>query len=501
MILGENLKDISIQTFRGARISSLLIKDSAITAIGNYCFQGCSNLNTVRVEADVASIGTSAFAGCTALTEICIDMSTVNKVDGQAFIFAQKYDSGNTRTQWYNLNGEKTVNLYNVTYIGQKAFGSSNLGSAEKIVWPRELKQNDFQSTVDSSCFRYCNIKGTFYLNVADGYSFTLDTWAVRGNNFDTIIIGNNVTKISGQPWSGSRNVETIIFLSPNVEITSSDVFKDMGSNISFYHNGLVTNTEFSQTNEIKITSGEAANYGLCGIYASVVTEAGETVVFDKTNHSFGFVDYDNTYCPMNTMGNYACANCEAAKQVANEGTNPVKDGHSANVIVSIAYERGFLSAGKKVVACSCGLTEEKAAEALFEYLGYSTKGDATKLCVGYKTNNAAINEYNSVNTPLEYGVVASANSESVLVNNNGTVEKANDKVIMAPITESYASFDFIITGFDAEGGNDALALVMCAYVFDGENIFYLSKTCDTAPETVTIGAIKQQEANSGTEE
>jgi len=47
LILGEKLNSFSIQTFRGARISSLLIKDSDITAIGNYTFDICENLKTI----------------------------------------------------------------------------------------------------------------------------------------------------------------------------------------------------------------------------------------------------------------------------------------------------------------------------------------------------------------------------------------------------------------------------------------------------------------------
>ncbi|MBQ4509689.1 MAG: leucine-rich repeat protein [Clostridia bacterium] len=478
--IGSSCTSLSTQIFRFSTLKEIRI-DAKVDIPSWFC--GHNTALTKVTLANPTAIGGSAFTGCTALSEMRVNMSDVTRIDGSAFIFASKYDSGNTRTQWYDMNGNKFVDLSNVTYIGSRAFGSSNLGSADEIVWPKELKQNDFGNTTDSSCFRNCNIKGTFYLNVADGYSFTLDTWAARGNNFDTIILGNNVSKISGSPWNGSKNVQTIVFLSPDIEMTSSDAFKDMGSNIAFYHNGLTSNTDFSQTNEIKIVSGTVTHYGTCGIVANLVTADGNVTV-GETTHNYTLVDYDNTYCPMNSVGNYMCSKCDDKKQEIKEGTNPVKDGHSYATILSVEYENGFLKAGIKTTVCSCQLEKTEEIEAIFSFSGYSIKEEGGAICVGYSINQSALKDYNTVNTPLSFGAVASTKTENILSVDNGVVKGAENTVV-AGITGDYASFDFILSGFSAE--QNELALVMCAFVYDGESISYMQGEMTELPSTVTL--------------
>ena len=474
--IGPSCTTIGIQTFRFGDLEEIIVQSNA--DIPSYFCGHNASLKKITIGSPT-KIGGSAFSGCTAVTAIYADMSRVTDVGTNAFLFASKYDGGNSTTQWYNLKGEKKVDLTSLEYArggGQSgAFASSNVGSAE-ITWPVGLKE------IGDQAFRKCHFTGTMYINAADGYTLSLSRWAFDGNAPTTIIFGKGVKTVDIYYEAQC----TVIFLEDEVKLARSDAFKQSGSIVyykSFSDDSVAVN---NKATAIQITSGTAANYGACGVYASVTTADG-TVVFDKTTHNYTFVDYDNTYCPINTMGNYLCSKCKDEKQVANEGTTPVKDGHSYDTLKSIVYEKGFLKAGVKTTVCNCTLEKAENVNAIFVFNGYSTKENGTAICVGYTINNNELKDYNSVNTPLTFGAVASIEAENVLSVDNGTV-KGGEKTVVAPISSEYASFDFIISGFSAE--QNQLALVMCAYVYDGKEIVYLGSTSATSPYTITLQAV-----------
>ena len=58
------------------------------------------------------------------------------------------------------------------------------------------------------------------------------------------------------------------------------------------------------------------------------------------------------------------------------------------------------------------------------------------------------------------------------------------------------SAFDFIIAGFN---GNTDVALVMCAYVFDGESIYYLNvdKTTNTVSQSTSATTFSYNELDA----
>ncbi len=475
---------INNQMFRETTIKELVIQGENRTKLEYYAFAACKQLKKIVIESrNLKEIGNDLFAACINVEEIHIDLSKCEKVKSSAFMFSSKYDGGGTKAAWYDLEGNRRVDLSSMKYFEDRCFASSNLGcgtheTPTEFVWPNAIES--FAGQV----FRHCNIRGTIYLNMAEGKTTTAQFYSFDGNKFDFAIYGNGFTKIDNKFEAQC----TVVILEDNVTFGGDARFTQEGS-VMYCKAGVDSNTFLSRGaggTLQAITSGTVANYGTCGIVANLVTANGDVTV-GKTTHNFTLVDYDNTYCPINTMGNYRCSKCEDEKQVANEGTNPVKDGHAYDTVKSIVYADGFLKAGVKTTVCKCTLEKAENVNAIFVFNGYSTKENGTAICVGYTINNNELKDYNSVNTPLTFGAVASIEAENVLSVDNGTV-KGGEKTVVAPISSEYASFDFIISGFSAE--QNQLALVMCAYVYDGKEIVYLGSTSATSPYTITLQAV-----------
>ncbi|MBE6211861.1 MAG: hypothetical protein E7129_01815 [Rikenellaceae bacterium] len=108
----------------------LIVCESDITTIGASAFNGCSNLQTIKLPDSITSIGSSAFSYCTSLTSITIPNS-VTSIGGYAF-----YDCTSLRSitipdsvtsiggsAFWNCTSLTSVTIGNsVTSIGNNAF-------------------------------------------------------------------------------------------------------------------------------------------------------------------------------------------------------------------------------------------------------------------------------------------------------------------------------------------------------------------------------------------
>ncbi len=65
------IQELEAQAFAGAAISSVDFSGTAITMIGDACFQNCNKLTRVRIPNTVHSIADNAFDGCSSLIFIC----------------------------------------------------------------------------------------------------------------------------------------------------------------------------------------------------------------------------------------------------------------------------------------------------------------------------------------------------------------------------------------------------------------------------------------------
>ena len=118
----------------------------SVTSIGNYAFEGCSNLNSINIHKNILSIGIHSFGNCYAVTSIIVE-------DGNAV-----YDSREgcnaiieTATNTLITGCQTTVIPSTITTIGDYAF--SNRTSNNPIVIPNGV------TTINEGAFWCCRFE------------------------------------------------------------------------------------------------------------------------------------------------------------------------------------------------------------------------------------------------------------------------------------------------------------------------------------------------------
>ena len=462
------------QTFRQTSIKELVIEGEDRTIIEYYAFNNCTKLEKVTVKSrNLQKIGNDVFSSCTALKEIYIDLSKCTQIDGSAFILNGSYDGGQTRTQWYNLEGEKIVDLTSMKIFKEKCFASSNLGSA-KIIWPRAIEQ------LDNQTFRKCNINQPMLINVAEGKSITLPYYAFDGNNPTIFVCNEGVTNVQ----VGFSGV-TAVFLAPEINITGDGNFKNAST---LYCKGFAEGSKTfgaSDCTVITITSGTINNYGACGFVAIADgTEVG-TVAHTTTDA------IDNALCPVGKVNVTTCKYC-TYKAYSVDGESTEAKAHTYTLDGSIVYT-DFFQMGFKTTMCECGaeLASETATEApLFESLGYSacTYSKGLSITQGFKVNDSAIEAYKAYAPDFTFGVLATVNNKGEAYAPSLESENVVSKEF-AQIVNDY--IDIKVTGIPADKA-DAL-VVLCAYVKVGGKTLYL----DNGVCGETVVGISYNEANN----
>lgn len=162
-----------------------------------------------------------------------------------------------------------------------------------------------------------------------------------------------------------------------------------------------------------------------------------------------------------------------------------------------------FITSFNEVSVCTnCGKkskVNEKDFDPIFVFSGYSVKeSEPTAICAGYTVNHKSLGIYKKYNpnAVLEYGFVAVKSSENnkVLEYKDGSVVASNEKAVLVPVEGAYAGFDFILRGFNNDGSQDNVELVISAYIGNGTEIFYMSNTYGDAPETITLAKARGNE-------
>ena len=388
---------------------------NSLTALGQESFLNATSLKKVSIGSNT-EITAQAFSGCTSL-ETVILAEGITKIGARAF---------------QNTTALKSISLPStLTTIDEIAFFGSGL---VEITIPENV------TTIGNKSFENCkSLTKATIRNKVIGQRMFYNTSALK-----TIVISSDIANISSEGIYGVS--QTLLTL-----YTGSDASK-LGTIYNY--------DRFTKANQVSYEQYllDVQN-GVTYTKATIVYDVNECYAFNNNVHT-----YDN---PLSCVAN--CTVCSQAKA-------PSISEHKLST--EYLYSNGFVSAGEKQTKCTvegCKYSVSEEIPAIIALQGYSSKIGGKSMCVGYTVNQKAYKEYTEAGYTLNYGIVAYIPTEGETnispVKNDLTGK--TDKTIVASVDSAYVAFDFIITGFTSV--HNGLSLVMCAYVFDGEKVEYIS--------------------------
>lgn len=203
-------------------------------------------------------------------------------------------------------------------------------------------------------------------------------------------------------------------------------------------------------------------------------------------------IRYMTETCIENGNGIYACK-CGAEKHdiIPAIGYHDVDRENP-----QIFYKEGLLCSGEGRNCCRyCDeFYESFEISPVFDFLGYSASYSNGAICLGFAINDRELEAYEKTNSvSLKYGAIISTAKTDKYIDKNANV--------IAPRTIRKEAQNVDTTRFDitlnASNWNEIADydLVMCAYVIEGDNIYYLDgeKSMESVPATITYNKITKK--------
>ena len=251
----KTLKVTSIGDYafqRCEKLTSVKISNN-VTSIGDYAFEGCSSINSLTIPNNVTSIGVLAFFQCSSLVSIIIP-DDVTSIGYGAFAYCDnlksfKIPDGLTTIEDYTFKDCSSLSSISipkgVTNIGNDAFrnctslisveipgsvttiggfafdGCSNLDS---VVIPNSV------TTIGRAAFRNCECLTSVI--IGNGVTSIGASVFYRCNSLTSVTIGSGVTSIGDVAFGDCENITTVISLieepfAINGESSDSPIFSE----------------------------------------------------------------------------------------------------------------------------------------------------------------------------------------------------------------------------------------------------------------------------------
>ena len=447
----SQITTIPENTFNGC--SSLAFEiPSWITSIGGSAFKNCDAMVSITVPDGVTSLGNYAFSSCDNLEEIVI---SDNSLISNSIVGIAEYCP--------KLASVRIPPL--VTDIGYDNFRGCT--ALSEIIWPNNLLKIS---------------GGQNFTNIAIKKFYVPNTVTVIGDsnftNLEEIRFGASATRLPGTALN-SKALKRVYF-SGSIESIASSLLGwsnsgDSSMNITFICTG--TYEDALRIRELAKASIEGTNNApnMSKLYDAVLVHASE---YDETQEPSGFTFvYGYNLCDAFYEGVHAeGVNLNSCEFGCGRNCGQVAIREDAEHVLVINTEfgaNGYFSASTACEKCSvCDtVAREDSFDALFVNKGVSAKtfGDDIALVQGYEINKAAIGAYRNYVADFDFGILAYAN-------NGGTAcqpKPGEDKVV--DIVFDNMANDYIevkLTGVPQ--GYEDVKLVFCAYVTEGESIYYL---------------------------
>ncbi len=466
-----------------------------------------SGLKTLNID-DGAKISVYSFKTLSALETINIGAATVTFKEG----------CSNSVIKNIFSNKEGAYVIYD-----RKAF--SKITSLEKVTFSTN---SDY--VLEEEAFGNCTgIKEIIFPDYSRPQFLGRGFWE---NHAEYIYVGRGITSLDNNPFDRSYKLQKAVLMEVNkftseytfcwsydwatdndpttgpaeIYIHSSELtianlafFESHG--ITVYTNAPITNSSAFKGCESKFVDG--VYYQAYTIYYGIPHKYAE-IYEAPTCTETGLKGYKSD-CP---CGETTIEGVVTAQKFTRQLTNsndyeyvnytceiiPVSE-HVQGEITNIVYRNGYLKLGDVYALCNeCQqeFVDTSVAQALFTYLGYSMPEDgAYSLTLGFLVNTKGVELYEFVTgRTIEYGTVGAVASS---LDGKAPLDSSLDgvRIVKIPMPKGYQSFDFIISGFNAELFD--LEIVMAAYVIDDGKTVYLQRTQTELPDSISINKYLQE--------
>ena len=420
-----------------------IILPEGCVKITAYAFQKLTTIKYVELPSTLETIGSNVFDSCTGITDV------------------------------YSKS----------TIIGEKMF-----------YWCNNIKNLKLENTVEIRNHGFCPPSGVKLeldsLVLPDSVE-SIGTYAFARAKITDIVLPAKLTTVGSNVFNTCSQLVRAVVLGPTLgdamfsQCTnlSTLVLTEKLVNVSQTSNPLNNVSSASFTTYYTGTDHERIKGLFAATKASRIVDATFYLydTYEGSNKAYKFI--------------YGCNLCTVAFGDAH--VQPLDDGNCETAVVCSrceAYEykaalvhvsgeklvyADFMKAGKLISGCTndgCTVGTSVDVEAIFTYYGYSCTeeaiGGSYSMSQFYSVNTAALDAYKAfTGNSFEYGLVASG-SANPLSYVEGKLEIADKSFTKGSETFAHDFFGIKINGMSSE--NLDKAIVFCAYVIDGDKVFYL---------------------------
>ena len=379
------------------------------------------------------------------------------------------------------FNDKKTITELKLSSYSKYDFGNNSFKNTQikEIIFP-DYSEPYFRA---DAAFYNCAVE---YLYVGRGITELMNKPFDYCQKMQKIIL-MDVTSIPKEytfcvEYNGEKPVEVYIHAS-EIYLSNNTFYQCNG--ITVYTNAPITNAKAFEG--CKATTKGGVDYPAYTIVYGIPHKY-EQGMEDATCTKDGSMGYV-TDCPCGTTASFATyktfVGALTTSETFTEGTIETTVlpalGHLKGTLADVIYVNGYLENGSArydCMRCDNNGYYEEAVGPMIKSLGYSVSefSEAGSMVQGYVIDTSVYSLCASVNDKLTYGFIVLANpSDETLYPlsfKNGELI-VDDSIMQIPVSKSINLVELKIKGFNEATSNKKI--IMCAYLFDGTAINYIS--------------------------
>ena len=350
---------------------------SSVTSIGDYAFDGLSNLTSITIPESVTSIGRSAFYNCTGLTSVnipsgvtCINEYVFRGCSSLTFI---TIPSSVTDINYAAFSGSGLTSITlpkSITCISTYSF--MNCDNLTSITIPSNV------TLIQEAAFKWCS--GLTSVTIPESVTEIEGEAFAECSSLTSIRIPKNVTTIGGSAFNNCSSLTSVTVCNPTPVTITANTFSNRANATLHVPQG--SKTAYETTNywwdfrEIV----EDMPGGQCGdnlfwsfnTSTNVLTITGTGAMYSRTSSSPLWADYKTSITSVNlpdgltTIGASAFNGCSSLTSIhIPEGVTSLGDFalQYCSALTSLAIPASLTSIGRDaLIGCSAATSMTVAA-------------------------------------------------------------------------------------------------------------------------------------------